>query len=1641
MNNSTSLKILVLEDNLFDYKLIENEVLKSFPQANIVHAKDESQIINKIKNADYDIILSDHNLNTIDSFNVIDLLKAYNINAPLIVISGIIGEETAIEIIKYGANDYLLKDRLKRLGSAIEKEINDYKIKRKLKESEDRYKLMYENTNLPMATVSLNFKILSANKAYCEMLGYSEAELKQKSLIDITHPEILEFNLKKQNELKDGKISSFQLEKTFIHKNGSTKIGILNASLIRDINGNPSYFLGNVVDITEKRSYQDILEANEAELKAIYENAPLIMLLVDEERRIVKLNNQAMLMSGSNKNDAIGNYGGDVLRCIHSLDHPKGCGFGEHCQNCEIKNTVLKTFETKETFLRKQVKFSYNHSEGIKELILLLSTKYINVSTKQLVLITIEDISEQKKAEIEIKILADKWSKTFDSINDSIFIVDINGAIKQCNQATFSLFNREKNDVIGKNCCDLIFDYGKIDHVCPLSKMKKSLKPEFDIYKYYEKWIKASVNPYLNENKELIGAVYVISDITQEVLAKKEIQKANERYSLLFNNMTTGFSFHKMVYDENDNPIDYEFIDVNPAFEKMTGLKLSEIIGKKVTQIFPGIENDPANWIQRYGNVASTQESLRFEDFSQPLSKWFSVNAYSPKKGFFATIFEDITEQKLASLLLKESREQYKAIVENSHDAIYIYQNNHFIFVNNQLCQLSGYTHDEVMQMNIWDFIHNEDKERVINYGKLRAAGKEVPNSYQARVVCKNGEIRESEFSVSIINFKGEFAVLGAVKDISDRIKSEQRYEFLFNNTGTITCIVENDKTISLINPEFERALGYTRFEIENKIPFTKLIHPEDLQMMVKNHEQRRINPDSIPKKYEFRVRAKNGNYRIMHLNVDMLPNTTQSIASMIDITDIKNIEKELHESKEKYKTITESTIDVIYMCDLFGKILYVNKQNEIVFGRKAEDVIGTNISKYSPLDESIKNANIITQLARGKIVKNHKSKIYHSNGTLIPVEINGQIVKHKGKRVLIGSIRDIREQLENQQALRESEEKFRRYIQASPTAVFIANDEGRYIFVNEAACNMLGYSEKELLKKKIPDLTPKHLMNVGLRSFIDVKTKGKSRLDNFQLIKKDETCLDIILDAVKLDENNSIAFCVDVSAQKQSEKALKESEEKFRMYTENANDVIWTANLEMKFLYVSPSVERLRGFTPEEVMNQKPSEALTKESLNCVQVELAIYLSELSKGIKNHSPKIIEIEQPCKDGSTVWTEAVVNTVFDEQGTFKFFLGVSRNINERKLNQIELNKAHNQLKEERAIFMVGDVVIFKWLNEPGFPVEYVSSNVENVFGYNSQDFVSRKIMYDKIIHPDDLNRVSEEVFKATKSEVEHFKHEDYRIISKEGEIIWLHDFTTIIKNKKGKVEYYYGYVMNVNDRKKTEQKMLKINQELSVKNKELQQFSYVTTHDMRSSILNLKGLIEVLEKRKLINDENRNIMLRVKSSVDNLYETLHDLIGLIEYQKSIDDSVRSIKLSKVISKVIQDLQIEIENENAKITYDFSEAPIINYIPGHIRSIVQNLITNAIKHRYPNRQPEIYISSKKVNDYILISVKDNGMGIKPEHQERIFELFKKINLKTEGKGIGLFVTKSQIESKGGKIELESEFEKGSIFKVYLKDITR
>ncbi len=248
-------------------------------------------------------------------------------------------------------------------------------------------------------------------------------------------------------------------------------------------------------------------------------------------------------------------------------------------------------------------------------------------------------------------------------------------------------------------------------------------------------------------------------------------------------NLPYAFAYHQMITDSEGKPVDFTFLDVNRAFETMTGLSREQIVGNKVTEVLPGIEESTFDWIGVYGKVALTGESIHFKQYSEPLARWYEIMAYSDKPGFFAVLFFDITEYKKAEEQLTKSEERYRALFNQSMEGIYLHDlQGRILDVNDMACAQSGYTREQWRSLTVFDGLSSKSKINLPKDIFTRSWEQWEPGErhmLEAEHQRKDGTVYPVEISTGVIRHGDENVVLAIVKDITDRKKHETELKYI----------------------------------------------------------------------------------------------------------------------------------------------------------------------------------------------------------------------------------------------------------------------------------------------------------------------------------------------------------------------------------------------------------------------------------------------------------------------------------------------------------------------------------------------------------------------------------------------------------------------------------------------------------------------------------------------------------------------------------------------------------------------------------------------------------------------------------------------------------------------------------------------
>ncbi len=380
---------------------------------------------------------------------------------------------------------------------------------------------------------------------------------------------------------------------------------------------------------------------------------------------------------------------------------------------------------------------------------------------------------------------------------------------------------------------------------------------------------------------------------------------------------------------------------------------------------------------------------------------------------------------------------------------------------------------------------------------------------------------------------------------------------------------------------------------------------------------------------------------------------------------------RDMEESEQLYhQMFREQAVVKLLIDPLSGAIVEANSAASHFYGYPLDALQKMNIDQISTVPLGKNSPADLAGSAWPRSYFGFQHRL--ATGDLRDVEVYSVPVQIKGRTLLYSIVYDITERKRAEDALRESEARYRALVEASPDAITLTDMQGRILACNPQTVALHGFdSAQDLQDRNVLDLIlPEERARIQY-NILQAFHLGSQKKIECTLLRKDgsrfdgELSISTILDVSGRPEA-VIGVTRDITGRKQIEDALRKSEAHYRLLEENIVDVIWTMDLKGRFTYVSPSVEKLRGYTPQEVLEQTAEQALTTASLNEMQSAIADLVVKLQQEMIPTEPAYFEMEQPCKDGSTVWTEVLVRSLYDERGELSGFLGVSRDISERK---------------------------------------------------------------------------------------------------------------------------------------------------------------------------------------------------------------------------------------------------------------------------------------------------------------------------------------------------------------------------------------
>lgn len=613
--------------------------------------------------------------------------------------------------------------------------------------------------------------------------------------------------------------------------------------------------------------------------------------------------------------------------------------------------------------------------------------------------------------------------------------------------------------------------------------------------------------------------------------------------------------------------------------------------------------------------------------------------------------------------------------------------------------------------------------------------------------------------------------------------------------------------------------------------------------------------------------------------------------------------------------------------------------------------------------------------------------------------------------------------------------------LNAAGLAAITTTPDGLITSINQAAVTLLGYPVNEVVGQRSAAIFHdtdevrrsaqeySKLTGTLLEPSFDVivqksclrKTPDRTE---WTFIRKDGSRFrgSLTLISVSDKDDNLVGFAgiiTDLTAQQ-----VEISDEKFRLLAENIPGVIYLCHNDEDYtlIYVNDSILRVTGYQKESFYSGK----ITYASLIHPD-DKKMVTETINRCIANRTGYQLRYRIRHADGQQRWVDESGVGLF-EGDKLMMLEGYIEDITREK----EAEEKLRQLAEENMRFFNSTVNLNAVLDFEGKLVR-ISPSWSTIVGWSDEELWSQPFL--NLIHPDDLDKVKEELnlLASTKS-VHTFEN---RLACQDGSYRWLL-WALAPDHESGLV---YASAIDISERKKSEETILhsksnleRITLHLQEQNRKLDEFAHIISHNLRAPVNNIQALINLLDEKSTI-DDYKLIFEKLGKVSRNLGETMNELMDTLKAGTEPDVDLMEIRFKEVLDKVVQSLEGELIMVQASVTFEFNEAPTIRYSKPYLESIFQNLLTNAVKYRAPDRRPIIHFRSFYTDGHLELEVTDNGQGIDMDKfGDKLFGLHKTFHKHQEARGVGLFLVKTQIEALGGSIHVRSEVDKGTCFTI-------
>ena len=1124
-----------------------------------------------------------------------------------------------------------------------------------------------------------------------------------------------------------------------------------------------------------------------------------------------------------------------------------------------------------------------------------------------------------------------------------------------------------------------------------------------------------SVAPIIDDNKEIIGVVVVITDITERKRAEDILRDSEERYRRLVDN----FPEPMVVYSEG------KLVYANPETIKLlSAMGASEIIGKSLIDfVHPDYQELILARIREIDKGKEIQKSIRIKLISLE-GKIIDIDASAIHiiyhgKPAIQIVIRDITTSKRMEEELRESEEKYRNLVERANDGIVIIQDEKIKYINPRLEEITGYEAEEVIDTKFTNYLHPDEIKKGLARYKKRMASKKLSPSWESALVHKNGHKIEVEINGGLTTYQGKPADLIYIRDITERKEienaireSEEKYRKLLETSPDAIIVTDLNGKISMVNKQALDLYGSKTEEHligKNAIEF---IIPEDRDRATE-YALRVIKEGNI----------KNINYKVLKMDgtpfhaeisfaliKDAQNNPKGFIGIVRDISDRIRFDEVLRDSEEKYFNLFHKSNDSIFLHDLNGNIIDANQKALEMFGYKKSEILSFKIPKLHPKEALKKSKWAFDKISKDGFIT-FEIDFKRKNGEVFPAEVSSSIIEIKGKQVIQGIVRDITERREIEEAMQKSETQLRMILNSMGDAIHVVDNDMRFVMINRSFQQWnedLGLT-RDVVGKKLFEVCPFLLKKVHkeykqvLKTGETLTTEEKTKIGDREFLT--ETRKIPILEKGKVKQ--IITAVRDITERKHAEEAYK------RLVEHSLQGLIIIQ--ERGIVYANPAITEITGYTQKELYSLALNDF---KKIIHPDDEARVWHKMKSRISGKSVPPELEFRFINKNGETRWVETLTSDI--EYNGKPAFQAAVVDITERKSAEEALKDSEQRFRQ---VFENATVGIYR--TTPNGRILMGNPRLVEMLGFSSFEDLAKRNLEDEGFEPE-YNRAE---FKNQIERDGHIMGLESIWKRQDGTKLYVRESARVIKDNIGNVLYYEGIVEDISDRKEAERIIIEERNRAEL-------YLDILGHDINNLTQTITTSGELLLMDSKLPKKQTNFVMNQLNQAKAISELISNVRKLSDL-KLFDFKTKEIDISEILENSIKHVKQQFPKRRTQINHTIPKAKVL--VRGNVllQDAFINILINAIKYdEHPDVVVEISYKLSEDDKYWRLEVNDHGPGIHDTMKEKIFNRLDRGDQSIQGTGLGLTIVNEIVTRCGGKVWVEDrvkgESSKGSKF---------